>query len=94
MADNILIPIVLVTQHPGVPITPAVVIPTKVGVNNHMVAQAGSKLSNSEEEHLLRASLVIGVNSDDGNLYSHHDISRLERYSTNILLAHLTKVRR
>jgi hypothetical protein len=71
MADNILLPIVQVMQHPGVPICPVVVIPTKVGVDNHMVAQTGSKLSHGEEECLLQVNRVIGVTSEDGDLCSH-----------------------
>ncbi len=71
MADNILIPIVQVTQHPGVCICPAVVIPAKVGVNKHMVAQTGSKLSHGEEEHLLRVNPLVGVTSEYGNLCFH-----------------------
>jgi hypothetical protein len=42
MPGDMLIPLVKVTQHPGVPICPAVVIPTKIGIHDHVVAQAGS----------------------------------------------------
>ncbi len=71
MLDNIPKPIIQVMQHPGVPITPAVVVPTKVGVNDCLVAHASSKLFNGEEEHLLRVNLVISVTSEDGNLCFH-----------------------
>jgi hypothetical protein len=42
MPGDMLVPLVKVKQHPGVPMCPAVVIPAKIGVHNHDVGQAGS----------------------------------------------------
>ena len=72
MPGNILIPLVKVTQHPGVPICPAVVIPTKIGIHDHVVAHAGSELGEGEEKHLLGVDpVVLGVAGEDGDRRSH-----------------------
>ncbi len=58
-------------QHPGGPIASAVVVPSKIGIHNHVVAHAGSELCEGEEEHLLRVDPVVGVAGEDGDCCSH-----------------------
>jgi hypothetical protein len=91
MPNNIPTPIAQVMQHPGVPITPAVVVPAKVGVDHCMVAHADSKLHNGKEEHLLRVNTVISVTSEDGDL-CFHPHRQCSQAKVSVELAQLTLV--
>jgi hypothetical protein len=50
---------------------PTVVVPSKKGIHDHVVAHAGSEFCEGEEEHLLQVDLIVGVAGEDEDRRSH-----------------------
>ncbi len=89
MSGDILITLVKIRQPPGVPIRSAVVIPTKIGTHDHVVAHARSELREGEEEHFLLVDQLVVVTGEDGGHRSHPRHQRSQA-KVSIKMAQLT----